>query len=316
MQREQAEHLGLVGHQDREQLREPDRLVAEVAANELVSGRRGVALVEDEVEDGEHRAQALGQQVVGRDAERDAARRGSSASRERGAARASPPGRGTRARSRACRSPPTSRSVSATRASGASAGWQQVKTRLSRSSGIELTSSSSSVRSSSSRARSSVLRASVRSRRMRSIARFRAVVTIHADGLRGVPSRGQLLDRGREGVLHRVLGELEVTEDADQDRDRAAPFLPEAGSRRSFLLDERPDLDRAGLRDGDPRRDVDRLVEVFALGDEVAADDCSFVSGERPVGHDRRTVRACARSSSRCRARARRAGCPARPPTA
>ena len=71
-QREQAEHLGLVGHEDREQLREPRRLVAEVAADELVARRRRVALVEDQVEHGEHRAQALRQQVVGRDAERDA----------------------------------------------------------------------------------------------------------------------------------------------------------------------------------------------------------------------------------------------------
>ena len=36
-----------------------------------------------------------------------------------------------------------------------------------------------------------VFSASVRSRRMRSIARLRAVVTSHARGLAGVPSRGQ-----------------------------------------------------------------------------------------------------------------------------
>ena len=41
-------------------------------------------------------------------------------------------------------SPPTSRSVSATRLSAASAGWQQVKTSARRSSGIAVTSSSSS----------------------------------------------------------------------------------------------------------------------------------------------------------------------------
>ena len=35
-----------------------------------------------------------------------------------------------------------------------------------------------------------VFSASVRSRRMRSIARFRAVVTSHARGFAGVPSRG------------------------------------------------------------------------------------------------------------------------------
>ena len=71
-QREQAERLRLVGHQHGEQLREPDRLVAELVADRRAAAARGVALVEDEVEDGEHRAQPLGQQVVGRDAERDA----------------------------------------------------------------------------------------------------------------------------------------------------------------------------------------------------------------------------------------------------
>jgi hypothetical protein len=43
----------------------------------------------------------------------------------------------------------------------------------------------------SSRAIASALRAAVRSRRNRSIARLRAVVTIHAAGLAGTPSRGQ-----------------------------------------------------------------------------------------------------------------------------
>jgi hypothetical protein len=37
------------------------------------------------------------------------------------------------------------------------------------------------------------------------------------------------LDRDCECVLDRVLGELEVTEDADEDRDGAAPFLTEQG---------------------------------------------------------------------------------------
>ena len=86
--------------------------------------------------------------------------------------------------------PATSRSVSATRDSAASAGWQQVKTSASRSSGIELTSSSSAG-SASSRASSSALRAKVCSRRSRSIARLRAAVMIQAPGFAGAPSRGQ-----------------------------------------------------------------------------------------------------------------------------
>ena len=86
--------------------------------------------------------------------------------------------------------PPTSRSVSATRLSAASAGWQHVKTSASRSSGIALTSSSSAG-SSCRRPMSSAFCWKTFSRRMRSIARLRAVVTIQAPGVRGMPSRGQ-----------------------------------------------------------------------------------------------------------------------------
>ena len=85
--------------------------------------------------------------------------------------------------------PPRVRSVSATWASSASAGWQQVKRSSSRSSGIAVSPTSSSVVVFTSSRRS--FAASVRSRRIRSIARFRAVVTSQARGLPGVPSRGQ-----------------------------------------------------------------------------------------------------------------------------
>ncbi len=91
--------------------------------------------------------------------------------------------------------------MSATRASGASAGWQQVNISRSRSSGIVLTSSSASSPlapgappapvSASSRARSSARAAERRSARIRSSARLRATVVIHAAGFAGVPSRGQ-----------------------------------------------------------------------------------------------------------------------------
>jgi hypothetical protein len=39
-------------------------------------------------------------------------------------------------------------------------------------------------------------------------------------------------ERRRERVLNRVLGELEVTEDADEDRDGMSPFLAEEGFDR------------------------------------------------------------------------------------
>jgi len=85
--------------------------------------------------------------------------------------------------------PPSVRSVSATWESSASAGRQHVKTSSNRSSGIVVSSTSSSMVFGTSSKRS--LAASVRSRRMRSIARLRAVVTSQARGLVGVPSRGQ-----------------------------------------------------------------------------------------------------------------------------
>ena len=121
-------------------------------------------------------------------------------------------------------SPPTAWSVSATCASTASAGWQQVKISASRSSGRVSTSSSSAA---SARASSSAFRSSVRARRIRSIAAFRATVWIQAPGRRGIPLRGQRLERLCERVLHRVLGELEVAEDTDQGREDAAPLVPE-----------------------------------------------------------------------------------------
>ena len=57
--------LGLVGHQLGERAAEPQRLLGQLVA-------AGVALVEDQVDDGEHRGEAVGQQVIGRHAERDA----------------------------------------------------------------------------------------------------------------------------------------------------------------------------------------------------------------------------------------------------
>ena len=64
---EQPVHLGLVGHQLSEQPPEPDRLGGEIRPI-------GVALVEDEVDDREHRAQAVRQPVVGGHRERDRGR--------------------------------------------------------------------------------------------------------------------------------------------------------------------------------------------------------------------------------------------------
>ena len=80
--------------------------------------------------------------------------------------------------------------MSATRASATSAGWQQVNISRRRSSG-KPSGSSASPPSASKAASCARFSSSTRSRRSRSIARLRAVVVIHAPGLRGTPSLGQ-----------------------------------------------------------------------------------------------------------------------------
>jgi hypothetical protein len=46
-------------------------------------------------------------------------------------------------------------------------------------------------------------------------------------GGRAVP--GPALQRSGESLLHRVLGQFDVAEDTDEDRERAPPLLPEDG---------------------------------------------------------------------------------------
>ena len=65
-QREQAPYLGFVRHQRHDEAGQADRLVTQVRSNELAGGR-GVSLVEDQVQDGEHARQAFGQELGGRD---------------------------------------------------------------------------------------------------------------------------------------------------------------------------------------------------------------------------------------------------------
>ncbi len=63
-QRQQGVDLGLVGHQFDQRPPQPDRLGGELVAT-------AVALVEDQVDDRQHRLQPLGQEVVGGDPEGD-----------------------------------------------------------------------------------------------------------------------------------------------------------------------------------------------------------------------------------------------------
>jgi hypothetical protein len=110
--------------------------------------------------------------------------------------------RNARAMSRVA-TPHTKRSVSATRASGASAGWQHMKIRRNRSSGMTSSGSpaAGAVDSSSSMEASPVssseamssgsLERNAVSRRIASIARRWARVVSQAPGLRGMPSSSQ-----------------------------------------------------------------------------------------------------------------------------
>ena len=93
-QSEQAERLELVGHQLHEQSREPNRLRAQVGADELVAVRRGVALVEDQVDHREDRPKPVRELRIAREPVRILASR-SWPWRARVAWPSSPPEQGT-----------------------------------------------------------------------------------------------------------------------------------------------------------------------------------------------------------------------------
>ncbi len=149
--------------------------------------------------------------------------------------------------------PPSSRSVSATRAGRASAGWQHVKISRSRSS----PTGSGSV--------GSWRREQPRGLGLAGVpGRFAAGLVDGAVAGRGDDPAGRAgrqaglrpaADRGGEGVLDRVLGGLDVAEDADQDSDgpavlRAEDLLDLRGGRRAH---NRHDASRT-RPDGRPAR--------------------------------------------------------------
>ena len=178
--------------------------------------------------------------------------------------------------------PPSVRSVSATCASTASAGWQQVKISSSRSSG-KVGLVHRVLRRRRHLAAACVFSASVRSRRSRSIARLRAGRDQPGAGIgRDAVARPALGGDG-ERLLRGLLGEVEVAEEADQRGEHAAPLVAEDLLERSLPLHDRAHLDRAAhARGRDPRRQLDGRVEVVGLEDQVAA--------ERLLGLDERAV--------------------------
>jgi hypothetical protein len=103
-----------------------------------------------------------------------------------------------------------------------------------------------------------------------------------------------VLDRGQEGFLEGVLGNVDVAEDADEGGQDAAVLLAkypldslvgrplqERPCQRLLHLHDGADLDRAVQRAGDLGRPVDGLVQVLAI-QQVKPPSCSLVSANGP----------------------------------
>ena len=216
--------------------------------------------------------------------------------------------------------PPSARSVSATRAGISSAGWQQVKISRSRSSTIALSSSidGSSCRA-SRRCQLGQPLGAIGHRPVPAQAIDRPPPRGGRDPRPRIgrnPVAPPRRDRGLERVLHRVLGQLEVAGLPDQGRQHDRPLLAERARDRSrdrvgrlhaaaharFLTSssdtstparravfshslgrhDRTHLDRRPARHRQPRRLLERLVEVRALQHVVAGQDL--------LGHRERAV--------------------------
>ena len=213
--------------------------------------------------------------------------------------------------------PASVRSVSATRPSSGSAGWQQVKISRSRSSSIPLSSSGSfiGVGSSSASAATSASSSALpsRSRRSRSIARLRATVVSHAPGRRGTPSRGQRRSASANASCAHSSARSQSPVRLIRVATIAAPLLAERRRRprvvRPASLRPRTVAPRSIPYAGDRvlGGHLDRLVEVGALEDVVAG-DVLLGLGERAVGeHDLAVADADGRRVGRSTA----TGCPA-----
>ena len=212
----QAVRLGLVGHQRREHGGEPDRLAAQLPAH-----GRPVAGVEDEIDRREHEPQPLGQQVLRRHAQRDAGvadlpLRADEPLRERRLG--DEKGARDLGRLEAADEAQRQRDLCLRRERRMAAGEDQLEPLVGNGGLLvvgELLGPCEQLRL----ARQRLLAADPVDRRV--------------PGRRHDPGAGIArhsvarppLGRTHEGVLHRVLGEVEVTEDAAEDRDRAGPLV-------------------------------------------------------------------------------------------
>ena len=187
-QRVEPGHLVVVGQQRRQQAGQPDRLRRDVRT-ERRAFRGGVALVEQQVDHGEHPAGPLGEPVRRWHPEGDARVLIFCLVRRSRLLIVASVTTNARATSRVER-PVTVLSVSATRPASGSAGWQHMNSRASRSS-PNASSSATGPPTSTIASSSRTLSCSRRRRRSTSSARRCAAVVSHAAGLSGTPSSGQ-----------------------------------------------------------------------------------------------------------------------------
>ena len=136
---------------------------------------------------------------------------------------------------------------------------------------------------------SSAFRWKTFSRRIRSIARFRAVVTIQAPGVRGTPSRGQR----SSAVANASCTASSASSRSPRTRVRIATALPHSSRKTrstsaciaSVIAEPGGSRSLPFLRGRDQRGEPDRLVEVGEIGQEDAAEDLLRL-GERAVGDE------------------------------
>ena len=125
------------------------------------------------------------------------------------------------------------------------------------------------------------------SRRIRSIALFRAVVDEPGAGIgRHAVPRPALRGDG-ERLLGGLLGTVEIAEEADQRGDDAPPFVPEDLLRQCSTSGRTSIAPSPRCRNA--RRECDRVVEIVGL-EQVQPAEHLLRLGERPVGRQRLAV--------------------------
>ena len=98
------------------------------------------------------------------------------------------------------------------------------------------------------------------------MARLRAVVMIQPAGLGGAPSPGQRCEGGRERVGDRVLGQVDVAQHADENRD--GPAVLGAEDRGDLLRCHRRQKGGTSLNG---RTSIGSVVAAAALRPQLSA---------------------------------------------